>query len=79
MFFYFVYDFKKQHQSFYDLLRPLFLVLVYGFNLQQGNVITWQDVCSYYFVYRYKINNSFNDINSTDKVAGKYPGLELKT
>ena len=32
LFFSFVYGFKNQHRSFYGLIRPLFLVLVYGFN-----------------------------------------------
>ena len=39
---------------------------------------TWQDVCSFCFVYSYKIYNSFNYKNSTDKIAAKYPGWELE-
>ena len=33
----------------------------------------------YYFVYSYKIYQSFNYKNATDKIAGKYPGWELET
>ena len=30
---------KTKTRSFYDLIRPLFLVLVYGFNFQQGTFL----------------------------------------
>ena len=30
---------KTKTASSYDLIRPLFLVLVYGFNLQQGTFL----------------------------------------
>ena len=40
---------------------------------------TWWDVCSFCFVYIYKIYKSFNYKNSTDKIAGKYRGWELET
>ena len=50
---------KTNTGSFYGLIRPLFLVLAYGFNFQQGTRIdkTWWDVCSFCFVYSYKIHN----------------------
>ena len=72
---------KTNTGSFYGLIRPLFVVLVYGFNFQQGARCdkTWWDVCSFCCVYSYKIYKSFNYKNSTDKIAGKYPGWELET
>ena len=44
-----------------------------------GSFYTWQDVCSYYFVYSYKIHNSFSYKNGTEKIAGKYPEWEPET
>ena len=57
-FFYFVYGLKTKTGSFYDLIRPLFFVLVYGFNFQQGKSLQPDKfVCSYCFVYSYKNHN----------------------
>ena len=70
---------KTKTKSFYGLIRPLFLVLVYGFNFQQGKRDvdkTWRDLCSFCFDYSYDI---YNYKNSTDKIAGKYPGWKLET
>ena len=49
---------KTNTRSFYGLIRPLFLVLVYGFNFKGREVDeTWREVCSFCFVYNFKIYN----------------------
>ena len=62
---------KTKTGRFYDLIRPSFLVLVYGFNFQQGKFLYLTRCLFYYFVYSYKIYQSFNYKNGTDKIAGK--------
>ena len=47
-------------EIFWDLLKTLLLVLLLHLWLQNPKpqvCITWQDVCSCYFVYSYEINN----------------------
>ena len=75
-----LYGFKNQNRKFLWLDKTFVFCSFLCFWFPKREVsITWQDVCSYFFVYSCKIHNSFKYKNGTDKIAGKYPGWEFET
>ena len=69
MFFYFVYVFKNQNRKFLWLDKTFFSCSCLWFSFPTREVcISWQNVCFYCFVYKFKIHKSFNCKNGTDKI-----------
>ena len=58
MYFYFVYGFKNQNQKFLWLHKTFVSCFCLWFWFRTREFfITWQEVCSYCFIYSYKIHN----------------------